>query len=247
MMRSRRRFGSRSFRSFRPSFRRAPTHQPKRTGLYNRANIAFTPIAEIDGPLQSINTVLVLAQIFNRWSEEGAGIRGIANAPRFLDIGGVVLNYQVRRQPVYSATAFATEQYLAWQLLLCSDRIDSDGAPAAIDTNWFTNTPPVNITTATEQQDEEQRFPTRIHYRTGGLFDQSLFASPQLAAEPTQYTTAVGLAQGRINKKLRLRLDDEHCFTLHFHLGTNNQWSAENGSAIVTAVVTGTMYYRFIL
>jgi len=202
----------------------------------------------VDGPLASINQVLLLGQILNHFVDVGTGDgKSIPEGIKALDIGGLVFSYQMIPSLFITTEDALQDVYCISQLLVCSDRIDEGGNPVAIDCNWFTNTSPVNVASASEVQDEDQRFPTRVHWRCAHLIDQTFMPITVETGGVTHISQyPVAMAQGRFNKRLRLRLDDEHCLSFHFHVATDNQFPASGRQLAVRCMISGSIYYRWV-
>lgn len=235
---------ARSFK--RRSFSRNRTHQPKRTGHWQRANLRIDSRNVVDEVGANVNTVLVLGQIANHLATDGdtAG-RAYTNQVKFLEIGGLVFDWQLQLSDLASdfTTPPATDIWaIDNQIILVSDRMDTGGFPAAIDVNWFSSTTPIPVAGATASDDEDGDFPTRVHWRHARNIVGGYGQFPDVTGNFTPSNTVVSL-QGSANLRLRLALDDEHVLAMHFA-----SVLTDLGSTIVAAEVrltlVGSMYYR---
>jgi len=235
-------------RSFkRRSFSRNRTHQPKRTGHWQRANLALSFENIIENPAtEPTNLVAVLAQITNHLGDDStASGRLESSTVKFLEIGGIVFDWQMMltdlvqdfgSPPTYDVALFPA------QMLIVSDRLDVDGNPCSIVPNWFSSTVPIPVANAIQLQDLDDKFPTRVHWRHSRTLVQGYGDFPALGGN-FQTSQPVVLAQGSANLRLRLALDDEHCLAMHFGLNTGGSASTVTAAA-VTLNVFGSMYYR---
>lgn len=232
------------------SFRRRPrVHEPKKSGHWQRANFALAPINSVDGPNQQEFTTLILAQIFRNLAD-GATAAGenFTNQVKYLEIGGMVFDWQFMPTMQRGTTLFGENLHAFAQVIIFSDRIDSDGNPAAPDANWFNNTTPVGVATAVEGQDEDHKYPTRVHYRhaVGLDFDETVFSAGANGGDGTTAAVHQIRTQGSKSLKLRLRLDDEHALCVCFHLATDNQYPTTSISIDCKMMFVGSLYYRVV-
>lgn len=230
--------------SSRSRFSRNRTHEPRKSGHWQRCNMFLQSENVVDQEATHFNTVLVLGEILGHL---GRSQETDTQQIRFLEIGGVVFDWQMQLTDTsFDYTSPPTQDYwrISNQLLLCSDRLDVDGNPCAIDVNWFSSTTPIPLATAAEVQDEDQRFPTRVHWRHARNINGGYAQFPDVTGDYSPVQSVVSL-QGSANLRLRLRLDDEHALVFH--------WSsiiAEGGStlsaAAIMATIAGSMYYRVV-
>lgn len=235
-------------RSFkRRSFSKNRTHQPKRTGHWQRANLAleFENIVFFDDTAP-INTVIVVAQIEDHLGDTAfAAGRLENNKAKFLEIGGIVFDWQMMiSDVVYDFTSPPVFDQVAMnnQLLLVSDRMNEFGSPTSVTTDWFSNTTPIPLASATDFEDEDQRFPTRVHWRHARVLPVGYGQFPDVTGNNTPSQSVVH-AQGSANLRLRLALDDEHL--LAFHWTSSFVGSSSVVQAMATRVhVQGSLYWR---
>lgn len=233
------------------SFRRRPrVHEPRKSGHWQRGQFALFPVNTVDGPTQAEFTTLILAQIFRNLGDSGlASDVSYTNQVKYLEIGGIVFDWGMLPFSSRGTTAFFQEELSAVaQLVIFSDRVGTDGNPAAPDANWFTNTTPVGVSTATEGQDEDQKFPTRVHYRHAVpiTFGESTYSNGSNSGAGAFSAPARIRTQGSKSLRLRLRLDDEHCLCAALHLATDNTFPSEGMQIIVKMMLVGSIYYRVV-
>jgi len=190
------------------------------------------------------NLVLVLAQIFDHVGDSATGVgRTMSNLVRSMEIGGIVFDYGFVLSPTNSESPGGQPWPCVFQsqFILASDRLQTDGTPAAIDVGWFTNTTPITIATATSNEDEDQQFPTRVHYRRSHLFDLGVQPGFDAAGDlRTGHTTY--RSGGHASLRLRLRLSDEQ--VLAIHVPTILHRVDGLTSLTVLFFATGSLYYR---
>lgn len=237
----------RSTRARSSNFRRRPrTHEPKRSGHWQRGNIALFPELTVDTSADAQITTLILAQIFrNLGGDSDVQGKSYGNQVKFLEIGGIVFDWRMIFTSSRGSTAAFDNENVVGQILLVSDRLDADGNPAAVTSNWFTNTTPTGVAEGTETQDEDHKFPTRVHYRAARAADfNDLVLSPAGDHLPANRSTFS--AQGSKSLRLRTRYDDEHCLSLVLHLATDNTFPSENVQVTMKTMFVGSLYYRVV-
>lgn len=222
------------------------THQPKRTGHWQRANLRLDAENVVSEEGVNFNTVLVIAQIDNHLGDDltEAG-RLETNTVKFLEIGGIVFDWQMvlTDQTLDFTTPPTTDVWrVENQIILASDRLDEEGNPVAILSNWFTSTTPIPVAASTQQQDEDQRFPTRVHWRHARTIAGGYGPFPDITGNYQPSQSVVSL-QGSANLRLRLALDDEHALTFHW-TSVIAQNASTLSAAAVNLTVNGSMYYR---
>lgn len=235
----RRRSGSSSFRS---RFSRNRTHEPKRSGFWQRANFNIIATNVVDTGTPTGALVTVMAQIKDRVSDATTGTgRALGEQVKFLEVGGMVFDWSMYLNDVSLADDTGLWS-LQSQIILVSDRLDKDGNPAAIETEWFNNQTPVSLASAQQVSDEENEYPTRVHWRhSRNIVGGAIASNTTGRIYPSQN---VVLLQGSANLRLRLRLDDEHCLAFHLPLFIANSGGAELLGGAVTYTIAGSMYYR---
>lgn len=197
-------------------------------------------------------TVVSLAQIADHFGDL-ATAQGTAlnDAMRFLEIGGIVFGYRIRRNWERSAAApnpGVTQQEqtdsVDYKLLVVSDRLNDDGQPSTIP-NWFNTTPPIINVASTTATDRDTRYPLRIHWQAyHGSENSTALGDPANAIGPSSYF--LDSRSGRANLRLRLRLQDDVGLFFHFAQVVNDPSTAEfENDALVT--ISGTLYYRWRL
>lgn len=253
-----RRFTKRAtnFRSFR---RRGSSsgprlHLPTRPKIWQRANffLGTALIFNDEQGVDPINFVFELALIHDRVGDSTTGIgRAQSEMWKYCDVGGIVMDYWVHAPVINQENGELIEddsEYFS-QLLLCVDRLGADAAPVAIDCNWFNNTMPITTALAQEAQDQDEVFPTRVLWRTAQWHGASWVPHALAGGLPTTNvgsldTQQVSMGHGRINKRLKLRLDDEHELNLHFTAKANTT-TAAGVTRDVRFRAVGSLYYRF--
>jgi len=239
--RSRRSFSRGGSSRFRSRFQRNKTHQPTRTGHWQRANMNLEALTLLTDGQDSISlTIIPIAQIFDRLASP---VGATGQQIRFCEVGGVCFDWQTQLADIVQDSDSGL-WLVQTQILLVSDRLDTEGNPAALDSNWFTNTTPiVSATSGGEAQDEDQRFPTRVHWRHSRNFNGGVADAPIGISGNGFYSTPVVSLQGSANLRLRLRLDDEHALAFHFTSKITDAAGVLQNAAF-THTVTGSLYYR---
>jgi len=239
-----------------PARRRFPsrnrTHTVKKLGHWQRSNFSIISQAQHDAAAEPFNIVNVLAQIDDHLGDDTTAAGRIAsNTIRTLEIGGIVFDWQLTSitLPLSSPEPdpMARVAGVLNTLLLCTDRLDDDGNPVAIDSDWFTNTTPTPVALATQQEDEDVRFPTRVHWRTTRYLETGTFLptnslGPEYALPPV----GVVLAQGSKNLRLRIALNDEQTLVFHWRsVIPSGFWSPDTFAGVIaTLLLNGSLYYR---
>jgi len=230
-----------NFRS-RSRFMKNRTREPRRTGHWQRANFDTIQTAVVDTGSPRGNVVVIMAQIKDHVSDSSVGTgRAIGEQVKFLEVGGLVFDWQMNLGDL--TTDDDTGLWvLQQQIILCSDRLDAAGTPAAVNVDWTNTQTPISLASAQQAADEEQEYPTRVHWRhsrnlTGGYYPSNVTG--------TRYpSTHVVSLQGSANLRLRLRLDDEHVLAFHLPLFLANSGGGVLTAAAVTTYIVGSMYYR---
>jgi len=232
---------SNSFRS-RSRFNKNRTREPRRTGHWQRANFNLISTNVVDTGTSVSNIVVPIAQIKDRVSDSTIGTgRALAEMAKFCEVGGVVFDWNF-----YLGDVSLDDDTGLWsiqqQIILVSDRLDSDGNPCAIDFNWFNSQTPITIASSQSVDDEDQEQPTRVHWRHSRNLVGGAYASNTTGRfYPSQNVVSL---QGSANLRLRLRLDDEHCLAFHVPTFLANSGGAELLGAAVTITIAGSLYYR---
>jgi len=248
-----RRSSSSKGRFGRPRFSsRNRTHAVKKSGHWQRSNFSLIFQATATDENDPFNTVIVMAQIDDHLGDDStAAGRVQTNQIRTLEIGGIVFDWQLEANavPALEEESGADTRYagLLSSLLLCTDRLTMEGDPTAIDVAWFTSTTSTPVASSTEQIDEDQRFPTRVHWRTSRFFDcGSRLPVNSLGPEMQPTGGRVVLAQGSKNLRLRLALSDEQALVFHWATTIPTGFLTETSYAGVdsTLFLNGSLYYR---
>jgi len=231
------RFGSRFSRS------RLRTVRP--TQRWSRGQFALSPTLEVDTFNQDVSVTIPIAQIYDHvFGGTNSAARFTGNQiVRSLEVGGVVFDAQCYLLP-QTSVADMTENVQAYaQILLGSDRIDSDGVPVALASNFFTNTIPITLTTAAEIQDNDATFPTRIHWRHGAALGASIQEFPDDQSGPSNAMAV--RAQWSASLRLRLRLGDTDGLNFYCQLSTTSLWPVISTRTLqVQFFIVGSIYYR---
>jgi len=239
-----RRSGSSRFRS------RSRTHRVTRPQRWTAANFSLIFDNDVDTPGSGggVNTVIVLCQIQGNIFRPDNQIN-LAEQQRYVEIGGIVFDWQMLYSvlPQFNEMTSIVQSEMLSTLVLCTDRLDSLGNPAAIDTNWFNTQSPISLAVGQTIQDEDVVYPTRIHWRHSRAHNLSYVRGDSLegAATALPQGQAVTLAQGSANLRLRTRLDDEQVLTFHF-ASILPAVPADQDIVLVTTRLhlNGTLYYR---
>lgn len=236
-------------RSFRPRsrFSRNRTHQPRRTGFWQRANLMLIQENVVDNPGAHFNSVIVIGRVANLSRDDDEGGKARNQQIRFLEIGGIVFDWQMELSDIaldFTTTPETDIWRIENQVLLVSDRLDEEANPVAIDTNWFSSTSPIPLASAAAAEDEDQEFPTRVHWRHGRTIAGGYSQFPDVTGNYQPSQNQVSL-QGSANLRLRLKLDDEHCLAFHWTSLLRNT-SATLAAAAINLNIWGSLYYRVV-
>lgn len=241
-----------NFRSFRRSGPRL--HAPTKPRIWQRANFYFTQSQTFDDAqgLDPQNTVLVLGQIDDRVGDSSTGVgRAQAELWKYLDIGGIVMDWSMYAsiENEFDGSLLEDQFELHSQLLLCVDRLDNVSNPVAVACNWFNNTTPVSLASGQTTEDEDNEYPTRVLWRAAAFHRPPWVPHALTGGQPTTNVGALNghnvvLGSGRINKRLKLRIDDQHQLNLHL-TGKANLTPAADVSRSLRFAVVGSLYYRF--
>lgn len=243
---SRRRFASSRFRG------RRGLQTPHRPRKWERGNFFIQDEHRYTDPLdpRTSLSVFVLGQTDRIADHQGTEIgRSLAEAVRYLEIGGIVWNTSVtfQRESGFTAPEPGDSGVIDARVLLCSDRLDGTqpASPAATTCNWFTNTQP--ITTIHETQDEQQAFPTQIHHQDFWRINSAAYNGRPDGLDITGLATSptVEHASRSHSKRFRVRLDDQSAFVVHFASQILTLAEAELDLAVSFRIM-GTIYYRFV-
>lgn len=249
---TRRATNSRSFR--RGSSAGPRLHMPSRPRIWQRGNfflqqsLPFNDEASTD----PVNIVFELAKIQARVGDPTTGVgRAQGEIWKYLDIGGIVMDYWFHAPVINQETGDLIEDdvELFSQTLLCVDRLDADANPAAILCDWFNNTLPTVSASAQTDEDEDHEYPTRVLWRAAQWHGAPWVPHALSGGQPVTNvgaldTQQVSMGHGRINKRLKLRLDDEHLLDLHVTAKANTQVAAGITRDVRFRAV-GSIYYRF--
>lgn len=230
-------------RSFKRRSRSLQTpHMPRK---WERGNF-YLPVEHDHSNDLDLLTVIPIAQVINIADGDSTATgRSLSQAVRHLEVGGVVYNafFQRDNESGFEPPAQGDNGSILCRLLLCSDRLDSSQPPqpAALTTNWFTNTQPV--TGLAELQDEQAQFPTQIHHQHARILDFGDFDLLSVAGSVPR-GTVVEQTRATGNVRLRLRLSDQE--VLAWHIASHIQ-SPEGALGLSwRCVITGTIFYRYV-
>lgn len=229
-------------RRFRPRAR--PPTRPKQ---WNRSNFFVNSDLSVANTSDTcVNSAVLLARHLNLGELSSPG-RGYTDQIRSLDIGGVVLDYGMRRDAIYDATASATALTGFTGYTLATDRLDNTGAPvAAATTQWHRPQPPVAQISSTVPgaTAENVDFPTKIHWRrwekkphyaVGVNETEGNLVAPEGQYLDARYPT--------LNKRLKTRLFAEHGLFFIFSFVTGPSWAA-GGTLTYQFWLQGQIYWR---
>jgi len=217
--------------------------QTQLTNTSDFRTIIYTHLASI--PL-SLNS-LVTAGPENRIGT------AMASMERSLEIGGIVIDWDITLDQVIDGEPTVLNDGLFWSCFqLVTDRVDAkaDGsmAPASIDTyDPFRTTFPMAILTASNPDvlQKENRMPTRIHWsKTTSHYAASI---PILNSETlaSTWSQRVSLQPPTLNKRLRIRLDDDQGLFCTWAFRQNTSPDATQAAFVVRRWLRGQLYYRF--
>lgn len=223
-----------------------------RPKIYNRANF-FTVTTHVlnngNPDFSTVNTAIMLARHSNLMDTASGTGRGYADQVRWIDIGGVVMNYGMNRRSGWESQAqTAFDDQAVWNgVTLLTDRLDAGGAPVtAATTQWCDSQPPVAQVSASQPEltAQNQDFPTKIHFRK---WWRDFYMAQEIVtnAEPLVgvHGQRVQLDHPTLNKKLRLRLGAED--GLFFQFSSIQGPGFEPATQVIYDVwVQGQIYYR---
>lgn len=233
-------------RRFGPRLRTAS--EPRRWEV-GHFTLAVTNITDIATPNATV--VVSMGQIAGHFGTDSPQGRVLDNTARFLEIGGIIFRYRINVawqliDQVFPTNLSELSNLCQWRVLLVTDRLDASTptpAPLSIP-NWFNTTTPVIAAGATDTEDVDEQYPTRIHWQN---YHESNASNRQGngtgAVGPTRYS--LDQRAGGANLRLRTRLPDQHGLFLHFAQRISNSNNFEAVSATMNFV--GTMYYRIRL
>jgi len=257
---------------FRGRFRRTRMSSVHRPYKWERGNFYLEFLHLHIDPERLINTVVPLAMInnliLNSTDRDG---RIQAEMQRALLIGGVKFTVvqnlitfpNIRIIPPgntglsVSNLAGSSSMMADSKILLVSDRLVTDptdglATPAALESNFFTNTMPV--TRSSEVQDVQTLFPTRIHWQrymqhNGGYRHSYTINDGEITDldapwgamdQPVSNTHSTG------NLRLRLRLQDDEVLAWFLTSFLNRSETLATFSCEVNFKLTGTIWYRYV-
>lgn len=234
---------ARSFSSrFRPRFGPA-LHVPKKTARWEWGNfrIFANLVSPSPGPNQTGILYSIIAQQSNMFDQTTNPGQSLTKAARALEVGGVVYTHQLL--PIHQQipqTVIGVPNILHEGIWL-SDILDSSGLPISTAFNWATTTPTAIATVA---QNDEKRFPLRIHQRFATYFSDVATFNTSVTA--TQGTTPYALSahSSKRSGSLRLRLTLEDNQALIFANILQSGPNYPNLTAGADVVLTGSIYYR---
>jgi len=257
----RRTFGSRFRR------RRFPYKTVRRPVRWERGNFYTTATHLHEDPDRTINTVFTLAQVNNLIDNQNtdtyASTARLAQMAKALIIGGVKFTvYQniTTSAAFFNMTQVEVEQFAGSlqtsaesKILLVSDRtgaVPGGGSfPAAIDSNFFTNTLPTAA--ISETQDEQNNYPTRIHWQNYKHLDAGWRYSYEEQSDGTtihpfqSQQNSILSTHSTGNLRLRLRLQDDECLNWFFTSHLNSVPAGFDAVPEVHFIATGTIWYRY--
>jgi len=241
----RRKTRSRAF-SFRGARRGPITRVPTRPKLWNRANFFFdTSITVANTSDNCTNSAVLLARHLNLGELSAPG-RGYTDQVKWLEIGGVVFDWGIRREALYDVGT-GSSLGVTQGLTLLSDRLDATGAPiTAATAQWHRPQPPVAQVSASvpAATAENADFPTKIHYRKWERkphYAVSVNAvEGDLVAPEGQY---LDFRNATVNKRLKIRLAADQGLFLVGSIVTGPSYAA-GGSLGWSYWAQGQIYYR---
>lgn len=241
--------GRRSFSRFRP---RATSNRAQAPRVWEVGQYFFETQEELDMGGELADLVIRYVRIASTRTigdfSTGQG-QALQSAARSIDVGGVVFDWGVYNDSGYDAAASPVEGRMYCMHALVADKIDGAGLPGSVATYnpFITSTPVSSVGVATPSGlAAEITRPNRI------LWQQTF----ELQYSPTQIIgpTAgelyvpdgqqVGTRRTTLNKRLRLRLDDDVGL---FHVFAYKQSAlfATSFVPFATEWVRGNIYYRF--
>lgn len=247
----RRRFRSR-FRGFRGRPRRGGLRRPSEPTRWEVCNIWDT--REIVVPNTGDTTtgvLLTLARIpAGLWDSLTVGsLRGLANATRFLELGGIVLQWGYEFSDPTLDLDVAPDDSATWLgTALMVDRANA-GNPPGPTNNWLmmgatSAQPPFQPSVATAAEDTD--LPTRILHRDTRRCDPNSWAlidPSEGALYAVNGQRVRGERTGQMNKRLKLRLDDKQQLCWWWQFYTTVAY-AMGVSVAYRVWMNGTLYYR---
>lgn len=238
-----------NYRRMIPKRRGRALRRPNTGRRWEHANISLHITRTVTNNSDTcFNNFVALASVLNLADAATATGLAYVNQVRHIEIGGIVCSYgceDVSLAEDMDLTAISQETYCRFMIL--SDRVNGAGVPQGISAPFQRSTTPV-ITLAgmTPSTDQEQDFPEQIHYQDTwrcntsnqeftGANAGSLYGLHGQRVNPNR--------QGRVNKRLRLIIDELHGLYVNFALYTGASYAVPQARSYST-FVEGYLYYR---
>lgn len=175
----------------------------------------------------------------------------LAQSKRALEVGGIVYDWGCYQLNDANANTSRTEGQLTWQHGLCTDKhVATAGSPitpnAILDWSPLQSTFPTRIlstSTAFDDNNEAQQ-PTRIHFTKTWMMNAGIREVAN-DVEGVLYVPDGQILQqnfGTVNRRLKLRLDDDQGLYAYFGVLTGAGFS--NASSFLVWL-GGRIYYRY--
>jgi len=216
-----------------------------RTQRWQRAQFALEPELFVNAPLDGALTVIPLAQIQDHVFGGTTQTNLVSGQLiRNMEIGGIVFDVQFIVKPESDVTESPAWTAFA-QCILYSDRLDEFSNPVALSTNWFTNTMPITLASAAADEDSDEKFPTRVHYRRAVALSGSFWQAPSDASNVLAQNPPAVRTQWSKSLRLRLRLDDQQALCVAFSLTGGADYPViVSPDLVVKMMFCGSLYYR---
>jgi len=194
------------------------------------------------------NKYIILVTTANIGESTGQG-RALRGALKFVEIGGVVLDWGMEDKDVLDANTTYDAEDLTLGAQILVDRIDSNGTPTSVNASWNLSQTPVILPTAglPGSVSEDNDFPIRVMWRK--WWKPKKWARTVLNdTEGVLYSpegTYVKGNNGTLNKRLRIKISDFQNLIFSFHCLTGPAYNRAE-SRDFDCWLQGCLYYRFI-
>jgi len=223
---------------------------PSNGRRYERGNIWLEQDITIQNTSDNTTNVAVeLASVFNSVDVSIPEGRARMSAMKGIEVGGLVLDIGFEIGSVsIDLTASDVQNALWMTTYLVSDRVANNSAPvcAAGYDYYEPSVPFLDPTGSSSGQTEDFDMPTQIHWMQTSRMDftQILLTDPvEGALHAVNDQRVHARRDAKLNKKLRLFLDDQHGLYLVFSLHTGAAW-AIGVTYGVKAWLHGSVYWR---
>lgn len=242
-------FGYRG-RRFRPT---GTTRNADRITRVQRGNFCFS--SQITTPTglpvqQSVNSAFEICKIMDHIIDTSAGQgRAFGGAVKSIDISRIVFDFgwAPERDTYDGLDDIVSLSPRFMHTMLCTDRLDKDQLPcAAVTVQPFLSGAPVVAVSAANPEviTEELQWPTRVLWRDCQLLNPGVRSITNFGEQIYGFADSqtYGTRNGRVNKRIKCRLDDEH--GLYLVASTANVSTSDELDFPWRFWAQGAVYYR---